>query len=61
LNALTEVVVATLKIEKRVALKGLGFFKLRFKEAHKGRNPKTQEVPIMSITFHFRMHALFIC
>jgi nucleoid DNA-binding protein len=44
LNSLTEVVVGTLKTEKRVALKGLGFFELRFKRAREARNPRTQEV-----------------
>jgi len=43
LEAYTNVIVSTLKAEKKVKLPGLGVFAVKDRQARMGRNPKTGE------------------
>ncbi len=43
MEAFTEIVISTLKSEKKVKLPGLGVFAVKDRPARTGRNPKTGE------------------
>jgi len=43
LEAFTEVIISTLKKEKKVKLTGLGIFAVKHRNARIGRNPRTGE------------------
>jgi integration host factor subunit alpha len=43
LDSFIEILIYTLKIDKKFNVKNFGSFKLNFKKSRKGRNPKTKE------------------
>ena len=48
LEDILDIIVKSLKSQKKVKISNFGTFEIRYKKERKGRNPKTKEVKIIS-------------
>ena len=48
LEDILDIIVSSLKKNKKVKISNFGTFEIRYKKERKGRNPKTKEVKIIS-------------